>query len=394
MSLLFQSQKFPLSSGVYLFLNKDEKVLYVGRATSLKRRVSNYFQKKLDPRTREMLSQAKHIKYLKTENVLGAIILEANLIKKYWPKYNVRERDNRSFVYFFIPKGGFPRPLIVRQRELEKFAPSGYLFGPYRSLALLKGALRIIRKIFPYSTCAPFSGKPCFEYQLGLCPGLCVGAVSKEEYSKNIRNIILLLGGRKKSLLNKLKKENPEKFLALKHIQDVSLVSREGVSGPAEKFGRIEAYDISHFSGKETFGSMAVFSGGAADKSQYRLFKIRHAPANDDLRALEETITRRLRHKEWPFPDLILIDGGKPQVDYISKVLQILRVNISLAGISKFGKDKLVFPAKTRKSLKELINSAKNVLLEARNEAHRFALKSSRRKRAIKIKKNYAGSRL
>ncbi len=379
------AKKLPLSSGVYFFLDKNKKILYIGRATSLKKRVLSYFQKKLDPRIEETVAQARYIKHKKTENILDAIILEANLIKKYWPKYNVRERDNRSFVYFFIPKGDFPQPLIIRQRELEKISPSGHLFGPYQSLTLLKNALRIIRKIFPYSTCAPGSGKPCFEYQIGLCPGLCVGAVSREEYSKNIKNIILLLSGRKSKLLKKIRKENPEKFLGLKHIQDVSLISGEEVPAFDHRLNRIEAYDISHFGGRETFGSMAVFLGRAAEKSQYRLFKIKEAPANDDLRALEEMITRRFKHAEWLLPNLILIDGGKPQVDYISKVLKNLHITIPLVGISKFKGDKLVFPSKTKKSLMELIKSTKNVLLKARDEAHRFALKSSRRKRKIKI---------
>lgn len=379
------AKKLPLSSGVYFFLDKNKKILYIGRATSLKKRVLSYFQKKLDPRIEEMVAQARYIKHKKTENILDAIILEANLIKKYWPKYNVRERDNRSFVYFFIPKGDFPQPLIIRQRELEKISPSGHLFGPYQSLTLLKNALRIIRKIFPYSTCVPGSGKPCFEYQIGLCPGLCVGAVSREEYSKNIKNIILFLSGRKGKLLKKIRKENPEKFLGLKHIQDVSLISGEEVPAFDHRLNRIEAYDISHFGGRETFGSMAVFLGRAAEKSQYRLFKIKEAPANDDLRALEEMITRRFKHAEWLLPNLILIDGGKPQVDYISKVLKNLHITIPLVGISKFKGDKLVFPSKTKKSLMELIKSTKNVLLKARDEAHRFALKSSRRKRKIKI---------
>jgi excinuclease ABC subunit C len=416
--------------GVYLFLGKKGKVLYVGRATSLKRRVSNYFQKPQDPRLSEMLNIARKIKYFKTDNVLEAIILEANLIKKYWPKYNIKEKDNRSFIYIVIPKTEWPRPFIVRQRELQKFLSAAIIvkstktksannkttkpkfadvgstcskfllqrkfatktaevFGPYQSVHLIKTGLRLIRKIFPYSTCKIGGGKPCFDYQIGLCPGACVGAISKKDYQKNIDNLILFLRGEKKKLLAKLKKENPEKISALKHIQDVALIKDEIGNWNLEIGNyaqRIEGYDISHLAGKETYGSMAVFVNGVPDKNQYRLFKIKEAPANDDLRALEEIITRRLRHAEWRYPDLILIDGGKPQISFISKTLKKQNINIPLVGISKFGDDKLVFPPKIKSSSKELIRSMKNTLLKIREEAHRFAIKASRRRRKKLIK--------
>ncbi len=407
MNLLEQVKKLPLSPGVYLFLNKNKKPLYVGKATSLRRRVISYFQKQQDPRLAEMIDSAVKIKYYKTDSVLEALVLEANLIKKYWPKYNVKEKDNRSFIYIVIPRqardkfpradgstsltAGFPRPFIVRQRELEKF-PQDRVFGPYQSLSAIKNGLRIIRKIFPYSTClaagkpAKNSGKPCFDYQIGLCPGACVNKISKEEYQKNIDNLILFLRGEKKKLFKKLKNENQMAIQSLKHIQDVALISREDLSQGTAKFNRIEGYDISHLTGKETVGSMVVFIDGKADNSQYRLFNIKEAPANDDLRALEEMITRRFRHPEWHYPDLIMIDGGKPQISFISKTFKKLNISIPIVGISKFGGDKLVFQPKVKSSLKELIQTEKGVLLKVREEAHRFALKTSRRQRKLSAK--------
>lgn len=383
MTLISQAKKLPLSSGVYLFLDKKGKVLYVGRAVSLRKRALNYFRKDLDPRIKEMISLAKKIKRQKTETILEAIILEANLIKKHWPKYNVKEKDNRSFLYLIIPKTDYPRPLIIRQRELQGFSTTkAKIFGPYQSFSLLKNALRIIRRLFPYGTCQPFSGKPCFNYQIGLCPGLCLGKISKKDYQKNIKNIILFLSGHKKRLLKKLQKENPEKAKSLKHIQDAALIKNEFEIGNFAK--RIEGYDISHLTGKEPIGAMIVFIDGQPDNSQYRLFKIRKAPKNDDLRALVEVIERRFNHPEWPRPDLILIDGGRPQVNYIFQTLKNLHINIPLIGLSKFKADQLVFPPKTKKSLKELAQNIKPILLRVRNEAHRFSLKSSRRQRRIK----------
>ncbi len=379
-------KQFPTSSGVYLFVDKKGKVLYVGRAVNLRRRVKNYFDKNLEPRLQEMVSLASKIKYQKTDNLLEAIILEANLIKKYWPKYNIRERDNRSFVYIVIPKQDFTKPMIVRGRELKKFpASKAEIFGPYKSLTTTETALKIIRRIFPYSTCQINSGKPCFDYQIGLCPGACFGAISKEDYQKNIENIILLLKGRKKTLLKRLEKENPTQAEALKHLADVALISQEDYY-LTPQFNRIEGYDISHLAGKETYGSLVVFQNGKPKKQDYRLFKVKNAPPHDDFKALEEVILRRLRHFEWHYPDLIFVNGGRPQIDYLTKVFSQHNIKIPLVGISKYGGDKLVFPKKTKKSFQELAETIKPILLKVREEAHRFAIKASRKARKFEIK--------
>lgn len=388
-------KKIPLNPGVYRFIGKNSKILYIGRATNLRRRVSQYFQRPLDPRICEMVDLAKGVKYQQTDTLLDAVILEANLIKKHWPKYNVKDKDDRSFIYIAISKkDDFPKPVIIRAKNLFTFtfSPSTFhIFGPYQSLTVIKNALKIIRKVFPYSTCLPvgrpanpFPGKPCFDYQIGLCPGVCVGAISKEDYKKNINNIILLLKGKKKQLLKKLKKENPEQVGALQHIQDVTLISDDNLqltTNNQRHLMRIEGYDISHLTGKETYGSMVVFENGKPNKQQYRLFKIKEAPANDDLRALEEMISRRFNHPEWLMPDLIIIDGGKPQVDFIFKALTKKNISAPIIGISKYQNDRLIFPPKTKKAAKELVNAIKNTLLSVRDEAHRFALKASRKKR-------------
>ncbi len=368
-----------------MFLDAKKRMLYVGRAVSLKKRILNYFQKNLpDSRIKEMVSLARDIKYKEADNLLDAIVLEANLIKKYWPKYNIKDKDDRSFIYIVISKkDDFPKPVVLRGQEIEKMPQTNVrIFGPYQALHLIQNALKIIRRIFPYSTCRLNQGNPCFDYQIGLCPGACVGVISKQDYRKNIDSITLLLKGDKKRLMKKLKKENPDKARALSHIQDVSLVSETDIKSSAL---RIEGYDISHLAGKETYGSMVVFTNGEADKNQYRLFKIKNAPANDDPRALEEMILRRFKHGEWQKPNLILIDGGRPQISFISKTLRNKNINISLVGISKFGGDELVFPLGTKKSTRELIENLKGVLLKVREEAHRFALKSSRRKRGVLI---------
>ncbi len=363
----------PKKPGIYFWLDKEGTILYVGRASRLKDRLSQYLQKNISPRIAEMVAAAYDIRYEETETLLEAVILEAKNIKKYWPKYNIVDRDDRSFIYVVIPKASYAKPIIVRATDLKKFPSSqAKIFGPYQSFHLLQTALRLIRRVFPYSTCTPNSGRACFDYQIGLCPGACIGAISREDYRKNINNIILLLSGEKKRLTNRLKKENPDKIKALRHLQDVSLLSREGDLGE-DKVNRIEGYDISHLSGKESYGSMVVFENGEAARSEYRLFKVKDAPAGDDERALSEVLLRRFRHPEWAAPDLIMIDGGSPQVSFISRIFKSNNIKVPLVGISKFSGDKLVFAAKTKKPLRDLADNIKGTLLKVREEAHRFA---------------------
>ncbi len=375
MNLIDQAKQFPLSPGVYIYKDKSGKPLYVGRATALRRRVLQYFRKDIDPRIAEMVTLAIKIDYLSTDTVLEAIILEANLIKKYWPKYNIEEKDDKSFIFLVIPTGDFPKPFTVRGRELKNFpVPAGRVFGPYQSYAALKTVLKIVRRIFPYSTCRQ-EGKPCFDYQIGLCPGVCVGVISKKDYQKNINNLLLLFRGEKVKLLKKLSKENPEAAIYLKHIQDVTLISRDeyGAEAGSENFNRIEGYDISHFAGKETYGSMVVFTDSKPDKAQYRLFKIKNAPASNDLEALKEMLERRLKHTEWPKPDLILIDGGRPQIEYLVKTMEQFQVKSPWLGLSKLNGDHLVYPAGTKNVFKDLAETIKRTLQQVRDEAHRFA---------------------
>lgn len=373
----------PSGPGVYFWQGGDGKVLYVGRAVNLKNRLKQYFQKKIDPRIAEMVAQSASLKWEKSDSLLEAIIWEAKYIKEYWPKYNIVDRDDRSFSYLVIPSGDYGRPLIVRGRDLKKWPPTkAKVFGPYQSRRLLMTALRLIRPIFPWSNCQPLSGQPCFDYQIGLCPGACLGKITPTAYRRNLDNLCLFLGGQKKRLLKKLSQDSPEQARALKQLQDVALLERESdLSRPRPT--RIEGYDISHFAGQETYASMVVFENGLAAKDEYRLFKIKKAPAGDDERALLETLRRRLKHQEWLDPSLILIDGGRPQISFLTHHLKTLHQKIPVVGISKAGGDKLVFPAGSSASFKEYARELKPLLLQVRDEAHRFA--NYGRKRSFRL---------
>ena len=368
-----RAKNAPEKPGVYFWRDNQGQVLYVGRATNLKNRLSQYFQKNIESRIAEMVATAKDLRWQVCESLLEAIILEAKNIKDYWPKYNVVDRDNRSFIYIVIPAGDYPKPIIIRGQDLKKFPETkAKAFGPYQSRTLISNALRLIRPIFPWGNCTPKSGKACFDYQIGLCPGACIEAITPMAYKKNINNLEMLLSGERTRLLKKLSKQNPNQAKALKHLQDVSLLTREEDLS-TKKLNRIEGYDISHLSGGESYGSMVVFSDGEADKNEYRLFKIKDAPAGDDERALAEVLIRRLAHREWIWPNLIMIDGGAPQISYLTKILEKQNINIPLVGISKLGGDKLVFARGTKNNFKDLAKNLKPTLLKLREEAHRFA---------------------
>lgn len=380
MDLRETARQLPDRPGIYQFLDSEGEILYIGRATSLKRRVANYFRSNIDPRIAEMVSLAHEIRHREMDSVLDAIVLEANLIKQYWPKYNVLDKNNKSFTYIVIPKVDFAKPLIVRGRELEKFPTAdNQIFGPYQSQYLVRRALKIIRRLFPYSTCKHASGKPCFDYQLGLCPGSCIEAIDAKAYRQNIRNMIEFLSGNKQRLIKRLMKSNPETAQALEHIYDVPLMTRDDLGFDATP-NRIEAYDISHLTGREVVGAMTVFTDGVADSSQYRLFNIRSV-ANNDIYALTEMLERRFRHSEWPLPKFILIDGGRPQIDAVSKLFDKLHIAIPFVGLSKFAGDELIFPASASPNMRELANSIKRTLQAVRDEAHRFGRQASRRQR-------------
>src|SRR3989344_3852452 len=143
-------KKFPDSPGVYLMKNAHAEVIYVGKAGNLKRRVSSYFQKAHDWKTEKLVSEIKKIDYKKTDSALEALILEAKLIKKYQPKFNVRDKDDKSFLYVEITDDKFPRVVLTRGKELQKDF-KGTRYGPFISTSSIREGLRIIRKIFPYS---------------------------------------------------------------------------------------------------------------------------------------------------------------------------------------------------------------------------------------------------
>ena len=214
--------KLPDNPGVYIFRGPKRVILYIGKATSLHTRVASYFRRDListrGPIIAGMIEAAKNVDFIETDSVLEALILEAQLIKKHQPPYNTKEKDNKSFNYVVITKEDFPRVTTMRGREMDELANSRlglglksevkYLFGPFPQGGVLREALNIVRKIFPFrDKCKVGQGKPCFNAQIGLCPGVCAGLVSKTEYAKTIRRTKLFFEVKKKTLVSGLLRE-------------------------------------------------------------------------------------------------------------------------------------------------------------------------------------------
>ena len=230
----FKKKRLPNTPGVYIFVGAQKKRLYIGKATSLRSRVRSYFDKDVKETRGShivgMVEKAKTINFIETDSVLEAIILEVNLIKKHKPHYNTKEKDDKSFNYVVITKEEYPRVLLVRARELlggptpkSKYEVK-YTFGPFPQGTLLKDALKIIRKIFPFrDKCLPVSGKPCFNQQIKLCPGVCMGTTSKKKYAQTIQHLKLFFEGKKGQLIKTLEKEmrNMAKNLEFEKAEEI-----------------------------------------------------------------------------------------------------------------------------------------------------------------------------
>lgn len=423
-------QELPDEPGVYFYYDSKNELLYIGKATSLKRRVNSYFTKAHNARLSELVSKIARIDYVQTPTVLEALVLEANQIKFYQPPYNVLLKDDKSFLFLCITNEDFPKPVLMRGYDLEKLGINPFdktlskkakrqfiaVFGPFTSGHSLRKALDYLRKMIPWTKCEPPSvtGKtrPCFDRQIKKCPGVCTGEISKTEYRKIIRNLIEFFEGKKARLVKRLEKEMQQaakkknfeeaarlrnNIFALEHIRDVAIISKEDTDLPFKQEdqsseldlnGRIEAYDISNISGTSAVASMVVFEEGRPKKSAYRKFKIKTVEGPNDVGSMEEVMRRRLRRAElypkaWPLPEIMVIDGGKPQVNRVQEVLDEMGIDQPILGIAKGPdrkQDRLIFDRSDARVL-EIAYRGKEIFQNARDEAHRFAVSYHRKLR-------------
>ncbi len=531
MPSLFNNLKhIPRSPGVYFFKDAKGKILYIGKAKDLRKRISQYRQGSLtSSQTSIMLSKAAKIDFLVASSEVESLIWENNLIKEHQPKYNIRLRDDKDYLYIKISDEPFPKITAEHRANLS----GGELIGPFTSSERVQTTLKTLRKIFPYRTCNILPKKPCLYFFIKLCPAPCVGKISQDEYAETIQKIRQTLLGKDKKIIRELREQmrgesriqNYEKaaalrnqWQALEHVygrniattgdedffsiaksdnfaaahlfivreqkmirsetflfdrakdysegeilqsailnfyeyaaslpkniiathwpDDYDLTSKwlgvkakklrlpipkftiakrgpkakllkTGVQNALEKISwhkisqisikkeidraafefkrilflpgtprRIECYDISNIQGTHAVGSMVVFKNGKPKKSDYRRFIIKTVFGANDPAMMKEVISRRLNHKEWPRPDLILLDGGLPQLSAVFRLFKEKNIKIPLAALAK--KEEEIYI--TRRSLPVRLpkNSPTLQILQAiRDEAHRFAISHFRQR--------------
>ena len=376
----------PEKPGVYFFY-KGNSLLYIGKATSLRSRVKSYFGNDLivtrGPLILDMTVQADKLKWQETDSVLEALILEAELIKKHQPKYNTKEKDNKSFNYVCITKDKISKVLVLRGRKLKK---SDYkkVFGPFPNGLQLREGMRIIRKIFPYfDNNSDKKQNYQFYKQLALIP--------EGDYQNNIKNLILFFQGKKKKIILNLKKdmmlfaknkeferagEIKKKIFALEHINDVALIKEDNM--PRSISTRIEAYDIAHMGGKNMVGVMTVVQDAEVAKNEYKKFIIKSQTGSNDTGALEEVLSRRFRHTEWGLPNIVVVDGSTAQINVAKRILDRYQLDIPIIAVVKDDRHK----AKALMGNDEIIKKYKKSILLSNNEAHRFAIAFHKNKRS------------
>jgi len=340
-------KELPKEPGVYFHKDAEGQIIYVGKAAVLRNRVRQYFQKSRtrDPKTEALIAEIADTDWMVVESELEALFLEAEMIRRYMPRYNILLRDDKSMTYIRIDyDSDFPTVTTTR-RPLDDGAR---YFGPYLSSYGVRQALKLLRKIFPFATKrTPNQRRATLHYHLGLDPGLEEGRTSLEDYRANLRKLIAIIEGKRKTIERDLEKDmkrlarqsqfeeaakvrnqlfalqrlNKQVIFSDKEFQDISkdhalneLVDLLGLQGFPK---RIEGYDISHMQGTDVVASMVVFTNGVSNKGEYRKFKTKK-DHNNDFYNMHETIKRRLgekNRKQWGLPSLVLIDGGKGQLD-------------------------------------------------------------------------------
>lgn len=402
----------PKSPGVYFYKDKSGEIVYIGKAAVLRNRVRQYFQKSrtFDPKTDALVAEIADMDWLELETEMDALFVEAEMIRRYMPRYNILLRDDKSFVYVRIDLNSDYPSVTFTRRPLDDGAK---YFGPFLSKFTISRALRYLRRVFPYSTHTPTNvpRRACLQAQIGLCPGLEADMTSLADYKKNLNMLIKYITGKRKNLVSDIEKQMNKaaktkdyetaanlrnKLFALKKLdsqiifgdrenmdisKDKGLVELSGLLD-IEPPRRIEGYDISHMQGTDTAASMVVFSSGVPDKSEYRKFKSR-IKGNDDFAHMREVINRRFsetNRKKWKKPDLILIDGGKGQVSSALSALDEIGLEIPMIGLAK-RYEEIIVPKRTiakdsQYEIKILSPSsdALKLLQRVRDESHRFAV--------------------
>jgi excinuclease ABC subunit C len=418
--------ELPKTPGVYFHKSTSGEIIYVGKAAVLRNRVRQYFQasRNRDPKTEALVNEIADTDWIPVESEIDALFLEAEMIRRYMPRYNILLRDDKSNTYVRIDMKSIYPSVTYTRRPLDDGAV--YL-GPYLSGYSVKKALKYLRKIFPYSVHTILPKRACLQYHLGLCPGPETGKLDSATYKQTLRKLTMYLKGERIMLMKQLERDmlaaskkrdfeeaaqirnqlfalrNLSKQVIFSDKETMDLSRDHALNDLSELLGlkkiprRIEGYDISHMSGTDTVASMVVFTNGVSDKGAYRKFKMR-IPGNDDFAHMHEVLDRRLseKHANWPLPDLFLIDGGKGQLGSALDVLTHKSIERPAIGLAKQFEEIIVrkdwkYLQLNRKKLEELDGTVLEsedflsvrlpqsshivkLLQRIRDESHRFAV--------------------
>jgi excinuclease ABC subunit C len=400
----------PKKPGVYFYKDSTGEIIYVGKAAVLRNRVRQYFQasRVRDPKTDALVADIVDLDWLELETELDALFVEAEMIRRYKPKYNILLRDDKSYIFVRIDKKSDHPTVFTVRRPLDDGAE---YIGPFQSKPMIDRALRYLRRVFPYSTHRDSPKRACLQAQLGLCPGIEADMTSLTEYRRNLSGLARYLRGERVRVVEGLEKEM--QTLARKHqfeqaaklrnrVQALKYLDNKVIFSDIERLdmsrdhalrglqelldlpkppARIEGFDISHMSGTDNVASNVVFSAGLPDKPQYRKYKMRIL-GNDDFAHMHEVITRRLSEKnvkKWGVPDLLLIDGGKGQVSSAHRAMTESGYAIPMIGLAKQYED-IIVPKNSGENLEfSAINLGERsevtkLLQRIRDESHRFAV--------------------
>lgn len=359
--------ELPKTPGVYFHKDKRGEIIYVGKAAVLRNRVRQYFQtsRNRDPKTEALVADIHDIEWTEVDSELEALFLEAEMIRRYMPKYNILLRDDKAMTYIRISYDSDYPTVTTTRRPLDDGAR---YWGPYLSAFQIRQALKILRRIFPFAVSKQTGQKrTSLYYHLGLDPGLEEGKTSLDDYRANLRKLISVIEGKRMQVIRELERDmkraakeqdfefaarlrnqvfaltNLHKQILFSDKENLDLSKDHALNDLTELLGlsklprRIEGFDISHMSGTDTVASMVVFTNGVSDKGSYRKFKMR-IPGNDDFAHMREVINRRTSDKNvkmWGIPDLFLIDGGKGQLSSALSVLSEKNVKRPAFGLAK-----------------------------------------------------------
>lgn len=375
----------PRSAGVYFHKSKDNEIIYVGKAAVLKNRVRQYFQstRDMDIKTRALVEEIYDTDWVETESEIDALFLESEMVKRYMPRFNILLRDDKSQMFVRIDmKSEWPTVSFTRNPADDEAT----YFGPYYNGFAIKKALRYLRKVFPYYTKQPKDGaRPDLDSHIGLSPR---PGVSSDEYKATLKQLIRYFEGSRKAIIRDIEKqmqlaaklhdfENAalyrNKLNDLKSLQQrimfgdkefLDISKDKALSDLVELFdlkkapARIEGYDISHMGGTNVVASMVVFTNGVSDRASYRKFKTR-IERNDDYANMHEVLSRRLSEKNlksWGTPDLLLIDGGKGQLDAAARALEERGLTIPIISIAKREEEIIIHPTRSNISIVKLVS--------------------------------------